>query len=116
MFFYLTSLGFAQFLKETVPLVEPPAEGQSSNAQVVQVVEALKHSDFLCHNYVLNEDAGTKKFMVASFLDYKMVDSKNVTSQVQDMHVLIHDIHAEGMTLSETFKLLRLLKSYLQAE
>ncbi|GJR61144.1 pol polyprotein [Tanacetum coccineum] len=31
------------------------------------------------------EDAGTKKFVVARFLDYKMVDSKNVISQVQDL-------------------------------
>ncbi|GJZ26331.1 retrotransposon protein, putative, ty1-copia subclass [Tanacetum coccineum] len=34
--------------------VEPPEEGKLSNAQVVQAVEAWKHSDFLCHNYVLN--------------------------------------------------------------
>ncbi|GJS92692.1 retrovirus-related pol polyprotein from transposon TNT 1-94 [Tanacetum coccineum] len=54
MFFYLTTLGLARFLKETVPQVEPPAEGQSSNVQAVQAVEAWKHSDFLCHNYVLN--------------------------------------------------------------
>ncbi|GJV33868.1 hypothetical protein Tco_1394268 [Tanacetum coccineum] len=110
MYFYLTTLGLARFLKETVSQVEPSTEGQSSNAQVVQVVEAWKHSDFLCHNYVLNglidplynvycktttakelweslerkyktEDAGTKKFVV-----------------------FIHDIHAEGMTLSETFQ------------
>ncbi|GJY51077.1 retrovirus-related pol polyprotein from transposon TNT 1-94 [Tanacetum coccineum] len=33
MFFNLTTLGLAQFLKETAPQVEPPAEGQSSNAQ-----------------------------------------------------------------------------------
>ncbi|GKA86635.1 hypothetical protein Tco_0808346 [Tanacetum coccineum] len=114
MFFYLTTLGLARFSKETVPQVEPPAEGQSSNAQAVQAVEAWKHSDFLCHNYVLNglidplynvycktttakelweslerkcktEDAGTKKFVVARFLDYKMDDSKNVISQVQDL-------------------------------
>nr|GEV74861.1 hypothetical protein [Tanacetum cinerariifolium] len=50
------------------------------------------------------EDVGTEKFVVARFLDYKMVDSKNVISQVQDLQVLIHDIHAEGMTLSETFQ------------
>ena len=107
MFFYLTTLNLVPFLKENPPHVEPPAEGQSSNQQVVQALEAWKHSDFLCHNYVLNglvdslynvycktktakelweslerkyktEDAGTKKFVVARFLDYKMVDSKNV--------------------------------------
>ncbi|GJR94030.1 pol polyprotein [Tanacetum coccineum] len=139
MFFYLTTLGLARFLKETAPQVEPPAEGQSSNAQAVQAVEAWKHSDFLCHNYVLNglidplynvycktttakelweslerkyktEDAGTKKFVVARFLDYKMVDSKNVISQVQDLQVLLHDIHAEGMTLSETFQVAAIIE------
>ncbi|GJT62205.1 hypothetical protein Tco_1005738 [Tanacetum coccineum] len=54
MFFYLTTLGLARFLKETVPQVEPPAKDQSSNAQAVQAVEAWKHSDFLHHNYGLN--------------------------------------------------------------
>ncbi|GKD47910.1 pol polyprotein, partial [Tanacetum coccineum] len=110
--------------------VELPVEGQSSNQQAVQVVEAWKHSEFLCRNYVLNglvdslynvycktttakelwlslerkyktEDAGSKKFMVARFLDYKMVDSKSVISQVQDLQVLLHNIHAEGMTLKD---------------
>nr|GEV11905.1 Pol polyprotein [Tanacetum cinerariifolium] len=139
MFFYLTTLGLARFLKETIPQVEPPIEGQSSNAQAVQAVEAWKHSNFLCHNYVLNglidplynvycktttakelweslerkyktEDASTKKFVGARFLDYKMVDSKNVISQVQDLQVLIHDIHAEGMTLSETFQVAAIIE------
>ncbi|GKA51426.1 hypothetical protein Tco_0744622 [Tanacetum coccineum] len=79
-------------------------------------MEAWKHSDFVCFNYVLNglmdslynvyyktntakelweslehmyktEDVGIKKFMVARFLDYKMVDSKNVISHVQDLAV-----------------------------
>ncbi|GKA40273.1 hypothetical protein Tco_0732866, partial [Tanacetum coccineum] len=54
MFFYLTTLNLARFLNETAPQVKPPKEGQPSNAQAVQVVEARKHSDFLCHNYVLN--------------------------------------------------------------
>lgn len=139
MFFYLTTLNLARFLKENPPHVEPPAEGQSANQQAVQALEAWKHSDFLCHNYVLNglvdslynvycktktakelweslerkyktEDAGTKKFVVARFLDYKMDDSKNVMSQVQDLQVLLHDIHAEGMTLSETFQVAAIIE------
>ncbi|GJX77180.1 hypothetical protein Tco_0323991 [Tanacetum coccineum] len=129
MFFFLTTLNLARFLNETASQVEPPAEGQPSNAQAVQ---AWKHSDFLCHNYVLNglvddlynvycktttakelwellkykyktENDGTKKFVVARFLDYKMVDSKNVITQIQDLQVLLHDIHVEGMTVSEAF-------------
>ncbi|GKF27118.1 hypothetical protein Tco_0083012, partial [Tanacetum coccineum] len=44
----------AWFLNEIAPQVEPPKEGKLSNAEVVQAVKAWKHSDFLCHNYVLN--------------------------------------------------------------
>ncbi|GJU08224.1 retrovirus-related pol polyprotein from transposon TNT 1-94 [Tanacetum coccineum] len=139
MFFYLTTLNLVRFLNETTPQVEPPKEGQPSNGQAVQAVEAWKHLEFLCHNYVLNgladslynvycktttakelwelleckyktEDTGTKKFVVAHFLDYKMVDSKNVITQVQDLQVLLHGIHAEGMTLSETFQVATIIE------
>ena len=77
-------------------------------------MEAWKHADFLCRNYLLNglvntlynvycafnttrelwesldkkyktENAGLKKFVVGKFLDYKMFDSKTVISQVQDL-------------------------------
>ncbi|GJW41333.1 pol polyprotein, partial [Tanacetum coccineum] len=121
MFFYLTTLNLARFLNETAPQVEPPAE------------------DFLCHNYVLNglvdslynvycktttakelweslerkyktEDDGSKKFVVARFLDYKMVDSKNVITQVQDMQVLLHEIYVDGMTVSEAFQVTTIIE------
>ncbi|GKA81268.1 hypothetical protein Tco_0787960 [Tanacetum coccineum] len=55
MFFYLITLNLARYLNETAPQVKPPKEGKLSNAQAVQAVEAWKHSDFLCHNYVLND-------------------------------------------------------------
>ena len=79
--------------------------------QVINVVDAWKHYDFMCRNYVMNaltdslynvysdkktpkellespdrkyktEDAGVKKFIVGHFLDCKMVDSKTVVSQI----------------------------------
>ncbi|GJW23322.1 hypothetical protein Tco_0033944 [Tanacetum coccineum] len=58
MFFYLTTLNLARFLKETAPLVEPPREGQPSNAWAV----------------------------------------------------LLHDIYAKGMTLSETFQVATIIE------
>ncbi|GJV00915.1 hypothetical protein Tco_1330185 [Tanacetum coccineum] len=87
MFFHLTTLNLALFLKEIAPQVEPPREGQPSNAHAVQAMEAWKHSDFLCHNYVM----------------IGLVD-------VQDLHVLLHEIHAEGMTLSETFQVVAIIE------
>ena len=104
-----------------------------TNMQVINFVDAWKHSDFLCRNYVMNglhdslynvycafktakelwesldqkyktEDAGAKKIVVDWFLEFKMVDSKIVVSQVQEIQVILHEIHVEGMILSETFQ------------
>ena len=129
MLFYLTTLNLAKFLREDAPVCSE----NEVDYQVVFVVDAWKHSDFLCTNYILNgldntlynvyspiktarelweslnrkykmEDAGMKKFVVDRFLDYKMVDSKTIKSQVQDLQVILHEIHAEGSVLSEFFQ------------
>ena len=103
------------------------------------MVDAWKHSDFLCKNYILNgldntlynvyslikttkelwesldrkyktEDAGMKKLVVGIFLDYKIVDSKTIISQVQDLQVILHEIHVEGMVLSESFQVAAIIE------
>ena len=50
------------------------------------------------------------KFVVGRFLDYKMVDSKTVVSQAQELQVILHEIHAEGMMLSETFQVTAIIE------
>ncbi|KAM1167447.1 hypothetical protein ACFX19_030003 [Malus domestica] len=126
MLFYLTTLNLAKFLTEDAPV-------SGTTAEEVAAVDAWNHSDFLCKNYILNaldnalynvyspiknakalwnsldkkyktEDAGMKKFVVGRFLDYKMIDSKKVINQVQELQLILHEIHAEGMSLSETFQ------------
>ena len=58
------------------------------------------------------EDAGLKKFVVGKFLDYKMLDTKTVIIQVQDLQVILHDIHAEGMSLNESFQVDEIIEKY----
>ena len=101
--------------------------------------DVWKSSDYLCLNYVMNsladalynvycvkktakelwesldkkyktEDAGAKKFVVDRFLDYKMVDSKTVVSQVQEFQLILHEIHSEGMVLSEAFQVAAIIE------
>lgn len=132
MLFYLTTLGLARFVVETVPT---PEEGQTpeNNKEVFLAIDAWKHSDFLARNYILNsleevlykvycpiktakqlwealerkyktEDAGLKKFVVDKFMDYKMVDTKSVSMQIQELQIMIHDILGEGHIISESFQ------------
>ncbi|XP_042467073.1 uncharacterized protein LOC122050211 [Zingiber officinale] len=127
MLFYLTTLNVVRFLHE-----EPLATTEGNFDSKV-ACDAWSHGDFLCRNYILNaldnalynvycsiettkflweslekkykiESVGLKKFIVGRFLDFKMLDSKNVTSQVQDMQLIMHDLDAEGMQLNESFK------------
>ncbi|KAK3005217.1 hypothetical protein RJ639_015889 [Escallonia herrerae] len=129
MLFYLTTLNLARFVQEDAPDL-----GENPDRQTMVVVDAWKHSDFFCKNYILNgldnalynvyspmvdakalweslerkyktEDAGSKKFVVGKFLDFKMVDSKTVISQVQEFQLILHDIHVEGMHKRKEMKL-----------
>ena len=54
-----------------------------------------------------------KKFVVGRFLDYKMVDSKTIISQVQDLQVILYEIHVEGMVLSESFQVAAIIEKLL---
>ncbi|KAK3019442.1 hypothetical protein RJ639_004513 [Escallonia herrerae] len=134
MLFYMTILNLARFLHEDAPDL-----GENPDRQTVAAVDAWKHSDFLCKNYILDrldnalynvyspmvnakalweslerkyktEDAGSKKFVVDKFLDFKMVDSKTVISQVQEFQLILHDIHAEMMVFGESFQVAALIE------
>ena len=105
MFFYLTTLCLQRFIPKDAPEVSE----ETSEKDRFIVIEAWKHSKFLCSNYILSglqddlynvysrmktskelwntlekkymtEDARTKKFYVAKFFEYKMIDSKTVVS------------------------------------
>ena len=56
------------------------------------------------------KDVEAKKFVVGRFLDYKMVNSKTVVSQIQELQLILHEIHAEGMMLSETFQVTTIIE------
>ncbi|KAL0355626.1 UNVERIFIED_CONTAM: hypothetical protein Sradi_4009500 [Sesamum radiatum] len=110
-----------------------------ADAQKRAAMHAWVHGDFLCRNYILNslsntlynmycsaktaralweslekkykiEDAGLKKFIVGKFLESKMVDSKSVMNQVQEFQMILYDLHAEGMKLSESFQVAAMIE------
>ncbi|CAL5423953.1 unnamed protein product [Camellia sinensis] len=139
MLFYLTTLNLARFLREDAPTLN---EGKTDR-QVVVTINAWKHADFFCRNYILNgldntlynvyspiktakelweflekkyktEYAGSKKFLVVKFLDFMMVDSKTVISQVQDLQLILHDIHTEGMSFRKSFQVAFLIEKLPQ--
>lgn len=50
------------------------------------------------------------KLIIGHFLDYKIVDYRTVISQVQELQVILHDIHSEGMMLREIFQVAAIIE------
>ena len=137
MLFYLTTLHLARYLYEEAPKQK---EGDDADFQTVVAIDTWKQGGFLCKNYILNgldnmlynvysvkesakelwesldlkykiEDVRAKKFTIGRFLDYKMQDSKTVMIQVQEIQLIIHDLHAEGMILNEPFQVRAIIEN-----
>ncbi|RVX19271.1 hypothetical protein CK203_008677 [Vitis vinifera] len=134
MLFYLTTLNLVHVLKEECPKAPKHPTNETFN-----VIKAWKHSNFLCRNYIINglvdflynvyssfttarglwealekkyktEDAGTKKFIVGKFLDFKMIHSITVINQVEELQILNNKIHAEGMMINEAFQVASIIE------
>ena len=129
MLFYLTTMNLAHIVREDVPKTDE----NPVTKETMLTIDAWKQSDFFFRNYILNrlddtlydiysecktaknvwellekkyktEDAGAKKFVIGKFLKFEMVDTKTVIKQVEELQVLIHELHAEGCSINEHFQ------------
>ena len=56
------------------------------------------------------EDAGTKKYVVGRFLDYKMSDDKPIMEQVHEYQNIVLEILVEGMVIDDAFQVATLIE------
>ncbi|KAH0652670.1 hypothetical protein KY285_030218 [Solanum tuberosum] len=130
MLFYLTTLSLQRFIKESVPEL---ADSTPKDERIM-VIEAWKHSNFICKNYILNgihddfynvysnmktskdlwdaigkkyktEDAGLKKFIRGKVSGLQDgIDNKFVVTQVQELQLIINYLIAEDLVINEAFQ------------
>ena len=108
----------------------PPSEAQMAEHQ--RAVETWNTNEYNCRNYILNalddslydiystmttareiweslekkyktEVACSKKFVIGKFMNFKMVDTKSVLKQVEEIQVIAHDLEVEGMGINSNF-------------
>ncbi|XP_070024829.1 uncharacterized protein [Nicotiana sylvestris] len=65
-------------------------------------METSKKSWVALESKYKTENAGLKRFIATKFLDYKIVDSKSVITQVQELQVIIYDLLAEDISRINT--------------
>lgn len=128
--FYLTTLKVVDPIESDKPvfaIIDEPTDNETSDLAI------WERNDYMCRNYILNcltldlydvywscksakelwkslekkyatEDAGTKKFVVGKFLEFKMDDIRTVISQVEELQIIIHEIIVEGYKICEGFQ------------
>ncbi|VFQ77280.1 unnamed protein product [Cuscuta campestris] len=133
MTFFLTVLGFAEYLQQ-----DPPQPNDANDPLVAMVNQAWYHNNYLAINIILEElaetlypvyasaklakelwsslnkkyqaeDAGTKKFIVGKMLDYKMVDRKSVFAQAEELTVIFNKCNEEKVGVSEAFQVVAII-------
>ena len=129
MVFYLTTMGFARFLSEAAPVVSE----DDTDVQRRMAYYHWINTDFLCRNYVLDgldnylymvyqikktakelweflekkykvDGASSRQFLASKMLDFVMVDSRSVVSQVQEYQVLLQQMQGEGLHMAESLQ------------
>ncbi|XP_060182875.1 uncharacterized protein LOC132612805 [Lycium barbarum] len=115
-----------------------PAADMPANEKFM-IAEAWKQADFLCKGYILSaleddlynvysamktskelwdalekkyktKEACLKKCVIAKFLDYKMIDSRTVGTQVQELQFIFHDLISESMVVNEAFQVVAMIE------
>jgi len=108
---------------KNVELERLTAEHAEKVKQVEKDILLLKENDYLCKNFILNcladhlydlhlihnkyntEEAGSKKFDVSRYLNYKMNDDKSIEEQSQELQNIAHEIFVEGIQLPKQFQI-----------
>ncbi|VFQ79402.1 unnamed protein product [Cuscuta campestris] len=115
------------------PSPRSPQPNEANDPLVAMVNQAWYHNNYLAINIILEglgdslypvyagaklakelwnslnkkyqaEDAGTKKFIVGKMLDYKMVGSKSVVAQAEELTVIFNKCNKEKVGVSEAFQ------------
>ncbi|PWA47466.1 hypothetical protein CTI12_AA499090 [Artemisia annua] len=117
----------------TAPYVEGqniPTEAQMADYE--RAASLWNHNEYNCRNFLLNalDDslydiyssftsareiwislekkyrtgvACSKKFVVGKFLNFKINDAKPVVKQVEELHIIVHELEVEGMGINSNF-------------
>ncbi|PHU25293.1 hypothetical protein BC332_03625 [Capsicum chinense] len=104
MFFYLTTLCIQRLLAKTLLRNYILSGFQDDLYNVYSGTKTSKELWGTFERKYKTVDTGIKKFLVARFLNFKMIDSKSVVSQVQELQVIIHDLLVEGLIVNDVFQ------------
>ncbi|GJT22979.1 hypothetical protein Tco_0892916 [Tanacetum coccineum] len=97
MHFLLTTL------KVVYVLITPMLELlEDDTVKAIMIRTKWENDDYICRGHILNEDAFSKKFLVSNFNNYKMVDSRLVMEQFNELLRILGQYIQHGLKKDES--------------
>ncbi|XP_047263819.1 uncharacterized protein LOC124896308 [Capsicum annuum] len=133
MEFFLKRLKLAYVLEEPCPNAPGSEVASDEATLIKEQIAKWQYDDYLCKNYILGgmsnkyydqyyvkckyakeiwdtlqaiylaEEASFKKFLVSNYMEFKMVDDRSITEQVQEFQLIANKIAISGIALDENF-------------
>ena len=133
MEFFLRRLKLTYVLEQPCPNDPGAEADANEIASVIDQIARWQDDDYMCKNYILSgmankyydqysakcnsakdlwdtlqaiylaEEASSRKFLVSNYVEFKMVDEKAITEQVQEFQLIANKIAISGITLDENF-------------
>ncbi|GJZ05886.1 zinc finger, CCHC-type containing protein [Tanacetum coccineum] len=97
MHFLLTTLKVVYVL--TTPM---PELLEDDTMEAIRRRAKWENHDYICRGHILNEDASSKKFLVSNFNNYKMVDSRTVMEQFNELLRILRQYTQHGLKMDES--------------
>ncbi|XP_049373006.1 uncharacterized protein LOC125837987 [Solanum verrucosum] len=91
---------FLRRLKLTYALEKSCPEAPSSE---IATDEATSIKEQIANAINLAEEASSNKFLISNYMEFKMVDDKSITEQVQEFQFITNKIAISGIALDENF-------------
>ncbi|GJV91922.1 putative ribonuclease H-like domain-containing protein [Tanacetum coccineum] len=94
MHFLLTTLKVVYVL--TTPM---PELMKDATVEAIRIRAKWENDDYICRGHILNEDSSSKKFLVSNFNNYKMVDSRPVIEQYNELLRILGQYTQHGLKM-----------------
>ncbi|XP_059289279.1 uncharacterized protein LOC132042780 [Lycium ferocissimum] len=142
----LRRLKLAYVLEQPCPNAPGSEVATEQATLIKEQIAKWKDDDYLCKNYILGgmsnkfydqyytkckfakdiwdtlqniylaEEASSKKFLVSNYMEFKMVDDKSITEQVQEFQLIANKIAIYELFLMKIFMLVLLSRNFLPLE
>nr|GEX74692.1 hypothetical protein [Tanacetum cinerariifolium] len=97
MHFLLTTLKVVYVL--TTPM---PELMEDATLEAIRIRSKWENDDYICRGHIFNEDSSSKKFFVSNFNNYKMVDSRPVMEQYNELLRILGQYTQHGLKMDES--------------